>query len=342
MSSWDPKRVVFPGLHQVRVGNLTLYTDTQLNEGSFSRILTGKYLHHKEVAVKLPYLHLLKSARSEINMLSKLDHPSIVPLLGIEELEVVNGEEPVPLLIMPRFRHSLWTLMVEFREGKNNVPCCLPQDVMDKFMYDMLEAIAYLHTQGISHSDVKPENVLTDDGKDFVLADFNSAYSDKEHKGVGTYRQSRYYRSPENILECECADKVQDLREDEWSLACVVGELVLGVPLFVGAMEDTRHLLRIEDYIGTPLPARMLETAAVSEEFCPLPLRRSVIHRKAFQCSRRSILARAKKAYPAIEPRIMAVLDGFLRYEDRESAADILRVFYTEEDKADTMEVETT
>jgi dual specificity protein kinase YAK1 len=61
----------------------------------------------------------------------------------------------------------------------------------------ILDALAVLHSEGIIHCDLKPENVLLKgvETGDIKVIDFGSACL--EHQTVYSYIQSRFYRSPE-------------------------------------------------------------------------------------------------------------------------------------------------
>ena len=61
----------------------------------------------------------------------------------------------------------------------------------------ILDALAVLHTEGIIHCDLKPENVLLKgvETGDIKVIDFGSACL--ENQTVYSYIQSRFYRSPE-------------------------------------------------------------------------------------------------------------------------------------------------
>ena len=64
-------------------------------------------------------------------------------------------------------------------------------------MLQILDALAVLHSEGIIHCDLKPENVLLKgvETGDIKVIDFGSACL--EHQTVYSYIQSRFYRSPE-------------------------------------------------------------------------------------------------------------------------------------------------
>lgn len=68
-------------------------------------------------------------------------------------------------------------------------------------MPQILDALAVLHTEGIIHCDLKPENVLLKgvETGDIKVIDFGSACL--EHQTVYYYIQSRFYRSPEVRLQ---------------------------------------------------------------------------------------------------------------------------------------------
>lgn len=90
-------------------------------------------------------------------------------------------------------------------------------------------------------------------GTELKLIDFGSSCleSDRPFK----YVQSRYYRSPEVILEHPYTHKI-----DTWSLGCLVVELLCGQPLFPGVNEYDQ-ICRIHDMLG-PFPPCLLEQSS--------------------------------------------------------------------------------
>lgn len=128
----------------------------------------------------------------------------------------------------------------------------------------VLKALDYIHRLGITHLDLKPENLLHGD-KNFVgginepsvtLVDFGSSsfIFDKMH----SYIQSRSYRAPEVILATP-----YDSRADIWSFGCVVCELLTGRVLFPNYSVAT-ILSRICSLIG-PIPRDMIMSGRMGQ-----------------------------------------------------------------------------
>lgn len=68
-------------------------------------------------------------------------------------------------------------------------------------MYQLFRSLAYIHSLGICHRDIKPQNLLLDpDSAVLKLCDFGSAKQLLHGEPNVSYICSRYYRAPELIF----------------------------------------------------------------------------------------------------------------------------------------------
>lgn len=69
------------------------------------------------------------------------------------------------------------------------------------YIYQLFRSLAYIHSQGICHRDIKPQNLLLDPNSGILkLCDFGSAKILVENEPNVSYICSRYYRAPELIF----------------------------------------------------------------------------------------------------------------------------------------------
>lgn len=132
------------------------------------------------------------------------------------------------------------------------------------YMYQLLRSLAYIHSVGICHRDIKPQNLLLDPASGILkLCDFGSAKILVAGEPNVSYICSRYYRAPELIFGAtnymtnigkyfSRGSKLQVLTGiDIWSTGCVMAELMLGQPLFPGE-SGIDQLVEIIKVLGTP------------------------------------------------------------------------------------------
>jgi len=116
------------------------------------------------------------------------------------------------------------------------------------YLYQLCRALGQIHSAGICHRDVKPQNLLLDPATQLVkLIDFGSAKVLVPGEPNVSYICSRYYRAPELIFGSTEYTTAIDI----WSAGCVFAELLLGAPLFPGD-SGVDQLVEIIKVIGTP------------------------------------------------------------------------------------------
>ncbi|KAL0071614.1 glycogen synthase kinase 3 [Marasmius tenuissimus] len=124
----------------------------------------------------------------------------------------------------------------------------MPMLQIKLYMYQLLRSLAYIHSVGICHRDIKPQNLLLNPATGVLkLCDFGSAKILVAGEPNVSYICSRYYRAPELIFGATNYTTNIDI----WSTGCVMAELMLGQPLFPGE-SGIDQLVEIIKVLGTP------------------------------------------------------------------------------------------
>eukprot|EP01026_Neomeris_dumetosa_P026671 TRINITY_DN2174_c0_g1_i1.p1 TRINITY_DN2174_c0_g1~~TRINITY_DN2174_c0_g1_i1.p1 ORF type:complete len:442 (+),score=47.93 TRINITY_DN2174_c0_g1_i1:314-1639(+) len=132
------------------------------------------------------------------------------------------------------------------------------QDIHKQYiMYQLFKALKYMHSAQLLHRDIKPSNLLLNSECSVKLADFGLARSvvqlQKEEGPspiLTDYVATRWYRAPEILL----GSQKYTYGVDMWSCGCILGELLLGRPVFPGA-STMNQLDRIMEITGRPSEA---------------------------------------------------------------------------------------
>ena len=111
----------------------------------------------------------------------------------------------------------------------------------------ILEGVAYLHSQGYAHRDLKPNNVLVNKEKGIKIADFGLA---KKMRPYATTRVcTLWYRAPELLM----GFKNYSTKIDIWSIGCIAAQMVLGTQYLTTKHDSEPTVLnRIFELMGTP------------------------------------------------------------------------------------------
>ena len=136
----------------------------------------------------------------------------------------------------------------------------IPSNAMKPISQQILSGLAFCHSHGVVHCDMKPENVLLIPGgfKNIKIIDFGSScFVGKQRY---EYIQSRFYRAPEVILGIKYGPPM-----DIWSFGCIVIEMMIGRPIFPGGDEHEQIEMLME--VFGPPPREVLKECSRRSEF---------------------------------------------------------------------------
>ncbi|MBN1488204.1 MAG: protein kinase [Anaerolineae bacterium] len=195
---------------------------SELGRGGMAAVYLGyDPTLERTVAIKVLAPHLvwqkdfvdrfLREARSA----ARLRHPNIVTIFDV-------GQE------------SGWYYFVmEYLEGKELTEYikeqgALPPEEVITILRPLAEALDYAHEQGLIHRDIKPGNIIIDQGHS-KITDFGIARASHETRltSTGTIIGTPEYMSPE-----QAQGLTVDARSDQYSLAVVAYEMLSGIVPF--------------------------------------------------------------------------------------------------------------
>ncbi|HXV16034.1 MAG TPA: serine/threonine-protein kinase, partial [Gemmatimonadaceae bacterium] len=201
--------------------------DREIGRGGMATVYLAEDIRHgRPVAIKV--LHAETGAAigaerflREIQVVARLRHPHIVPLYD-------SGDAGGRLYyVMPYVKGE------SVRDHIRRAGPFSPDEAL-RLTSEVADALAYAHSEGVIHRDIKPDNIMLDERHALVM-DFGIARAASEGKDssltkTGFLVGTPAYMSPEQVT----GESNIDGRSDIYSLGCVLFEMLAGVAPFTG------------------------------------------------------------------------------------------------------------
>jgi serine/threonine protein kinase/Tfp pilus assembly protein PilF len=238
-------------IQRIREALAPTYTvDRELGRGGMATVyLAQDSKHDRVVALKVLHPELAASLGPdrflrEIRVAARLNHPHILPLFDSGEIEGLL------YYVMPYVEGESLRERLDRQQQ-------LPIDEAIHHARAIASALDYAHRQNVVHRDIKPENVMLYEGESMVM-DFGIA---KAVSAAGTQtatltQTGMMVGTPAYVSPEQAAGETQlDGRSDQYSLGCVLYEMLAGQRPFSGA---TAQAILSKRFTEVPKPIRQL------------------------------------------------------------------------------------
>jgi serine/threonine protein kinase len=223
--------------------------ERELGHGGMATVYLAQDLKHRRVvAVKLLRVELAgpigpERFLREIEIAAGLSHPHILPLFDS------GSSNGLLYYVMPYIEGESLRQRLD-RERQ------LPIDDALRITREVGEALGYAHGLGFVHRDIKPANILLSHNH-AVVADFGIARAITAAGGdqlteAGLSLGTPSYMSPEQAMQGSEVDG----RSDLYSLGCVLYEMLVGDPPFLGHSAQQILARHVMDPVPSPRTVR--------------------------------------------------------------------------------------
>jgi serine/threonine-protein kinase len=275
-----------------------------LGYGGMAEVHRGRDLRlGRDLAIKMLRTDLARDEefqerfRREAQNSAALNHPAIVAVYDTGEEVSVTGER-LPFIVMELVDGGT------LKEVLAHEPR-LPWRRALEIIADLCAALEFSHRHGIIHRDIKPGNVMITQNGQVKVMDFGIAQA---LAGATTMTQTgaligtAQYISPE-----QARGEPSDARTDVYSVGCLLFELLVGHPPFVGdspvsvAYQHVRENPRAPSEINPSVP-RDLDAVVLRGHCCIEPSSRSLAARLPGRSTHGGPLASTDQANHRLRP----------------------------------------
>ncbi len=238
--------------------------ERELGAGGMATVYLARDLkNQREVAIKVLLPELSESVGvdrflREIAIIGKLSHPHILTLYDSGK---TNG---LLYYVMPYVDGESLRARLD-RETQLSI------DDAIQITHEVGAALDHAHSQGVIHRDIKPENILFSGGQ-AVVADFGVARALTEAGGARLTQTGLAIGTPAYMSPEQAGAASVDGRSDVYSLACVLYEMLAGVPPFTGptaqaimarhALDSAPRIRSVRDTVPLPVEQAVMKALA--------------------------------------------------------------------------------
>lgn len=208
----------------------------KVGRGKYSEVFEGiNTVNNERCIIKILKPVKKKKIKREIKILQNLcGGPNIVKLLDI----VRDPQSKTPSLVFEYVNNTDFKVLY---------PTLTDYDIR-YYIYELLKALDYCHSQGIMHRDVKPHNVMIDhEQKKLRLIDWGLAEFYHPAKEYNVRVASRYFKGPELLVDLQDYDYSLDM----WSLGCMFAGMIFRKEPFFYGHDNYDQLVKIAKVLGT-------------------------------------------------------------------------------------------
>lgn len=228
----------------IKANGVSYIADRIVGNGSFGVVMQAVVAGTGEVVAIKKVLQDKRFKNRELQIMKMLNHCNIVALRNSFYTNGPKNDEVFLNLVLEYVPETVYRVSRQYAKTKTPMPLIY----VKLYIYQLCRALAYMHSLGICHRDIKPQNLLLDPNSGILkLCDFGSAKILVKGETNVAYICSRYYRAPELIFGATNYTPFIDI----WSMGCVLAELLLGQPLFPGD-SGVDQLVEIIKVLGTP------------------------------------------------------------------------------------------
>lgn len=227
-----------------------VYKDRLIGRGSYGFVWAATDPRSGvQVALKklsgLNCKQIQRYAVRELLMLTNFDHDNVIS--SMEIIKPLRTDTIKDIFFITELLHyDLHQVIIKSDIWTN--------DIISRFLYQILRGCKYLHSANIIHCDLKPSNIFVTIETRLKIGDFGLARAEvlDPSRQLNRNIATMWYRPPEILLPGQRYTKAVDM----WAIGCILAEMIARKPLLPGNTEK-EQLNLIINLFGTPISGNM-------------------------------------------------------------------------------------